>query len=72
MESSVLEIRNDGTEVRLADGSKWSVTPGDSTKTGLWYATQRIKIEKSAHNLYPYVLINLDTAPPDKVGANPL
>jgi len=69
METSVLEVNKDGLEVSLMDGSNWSINPGDSTKTICWYATQRIKIEKSGGATY---LVNLDTAAPDKAKASRL
>lgn len=70
MQTSVLEVKKDGLEVILMDGSSWSINTGDSTKTSLWYPTQRIEIEKSDSELYPYILINLDTYGPDKAKAS--
>ena len=70
METSVLEVKNDGLEVILVDGSRWSIDPGDSTKTILWYATQRIVVNQSSDDIYPYVLTNVDTVAPDKAKAS--
>jgi len=68
METSILEIKEDGFEVSLMDGSNWSVNPGDSTKTICWYPTQRIKIKENSDGTF--TLTNLDTAAPDKVRAS--
>ena len=64
METSVLEVKNNGLTVHLMDGSRWSVNSGDSTKTALWYPSQRISIEETNEG---FILTNLDTAIPDKV-----
>jgi len=65
METSILEVNNDGLELTLMDGSHWSVDPSDMSKTSCWYPGQRIRIER-------HVLINLDTSEPDKVRATRL
>jgi hypothetical protein len=65
METTILEVSNDGLELTLMDGSHWSIDPGDVSKTSCWYPTQRIMIERHS-------LINLDTAGPDKVRAKRL
>ena len=69
LENTVVEVRKNGLEVKLFDGSHWSINPDDSTKTAEWYPSQRIIIEKSANERYPFVIINLDTFPQDQVGA---
>jgi hypothetical protein len=67
METSVLEIKNNGLEVHLMNGSRWSVNVGDISKSITWYPTQRILIEESEDDIYPYILTNLDTFAPDKI-----
>jgi hypothetical protein len=69
-ENTVVEVRDNGRKIVLFDGSKWSVSEGDSVKTALWYPTQRIIIEESDNDTYPFTLINLDTFPVDQVGAS--
>ena len=69
METSVLEVKNDGLKVHLMAGSKWSISPGDISKTIIWYPTQRIVVEESHDDIYTHFLTNLDTAAPDKVKA---
>ena len=68
LENTVVEIRKNGLEVKLFDGSNWSINPDDSAKTAEWYPSQRIIIEKSDNERYPFVIINLDTFPQDQVG----
>lgn len=70
METSILEVNEDGLEVSLIDGSNWQINPGDISKTICWYATQRIKIEENVNEAYSHTLINLDTAAPDKAKAS--
>lgn len=66
MDTTILEISEDGLEISLMDGSVWQPTnAGDVTKTLIWYPTQRIKIEKN--NKEEYTMTNLDTATPDKI-----
>ena len=65
MESTIKEIGEDGLEISLMNGSLWLANIGDSTKSALWYSTQRIKIEENSKG--EYTLINLDTAEPDKI-----
>jgi len=69
LENTVVEVRKNGLEVKLFDGSNWSINPDDSAKTAEWYPSQRIIIEKSDNERYPFVIINLDTFPQDQVGA---
>jgi len=69
LENTVVEVRKDGLEIKLFDGSNWSINPDDSAKTAEWYPSQRIIIEKSDNERYPFVIINLDTFPQDQVGA---
>lgn len=68
MEANILEVNNNGLEISLMDGSRWQIDAGDISKTVCWYPTQRIKIEKKHDG--NYVLVNLDTATPDKVRAS--
>jgi hypothetical protein len=65
METTILEVSDDGLEISLTDGSKWRVNPGDVSITSCWYPTQRIRIER-------HILINLNTSGPDKVRATRL
>ncbi len=61
METSILEVRVSGFKISLRDGTEWVICDiEDITKTLLWQPRQRIKIEDD-------ILINLDTAGPDKV-----
>ena len=69
LENTVVEVRKNGLEVELFDGSDWSINPDDSAKTAEWYPSQRIIVQKSDNEKYPYVLINLDTFPQDQVAA---
>jgi hypothetical protein len=69
MDSHILvqEITELGEEVILMDGSEWSINPGDSSKTCCWYSTQRVVVEKVDNGrFFNHVLINLDTATPDR------
>jgi len=68
MESTILEVNEDGLEVSLMDGSTWSINPGDSTKSSCWYSTQRIEIKEDDDGFC--TLTNLDTAAPDRVKAS--
>ena len=70
METSVLEVKDDGLKVHFMDGSSWSINLGDITKTILWYSTQRIVVEHSEDDVYSYTLTNIDTVDPDKVKAS--
>jgi hypothetical protein len=71
METTIIEVNEDGLEIALMDGSEWQLANiGDITKACLWYPTQRIKIEKN--NKGEYTLTNLDTSTPDKIKALPL
>ena len=70
MAATILEITEYGEEVTLMDGSKWTINPGDTSKTSIWYPTQRIKIEENKNDIYSHTLINLDTAAPDKAKAS--
>ena len=69
MENTVVDVRRNGLEVELFDGSDWSINPDDSAKTVEWYPSQRIIVQKSDNENYPYILINLDTFPQDQVAA---
>ncbi len=69
MENTVVDVRKNGLEVELFDRSTWSINPDDSAKTAEWYPSQRIIVEKSDNERYPFVIINLDTFPQDRVGA---
>ena len=68
-ENTVVEVQDNGLKIVLFDGSKWSINADDSTKTAQWYPTQRIIIEESDNDKYPFTLMNLDTFPVDQVGA---
>jgi len=66
MNTSVMEINEDGLEISLMDGSVWQPTNlGDITIICLWYPTQRINIEKNDKE--EYSMTNLDTSTPDKI-----
>ena len=69
LENTVVDVRRNGLEVELFDGSDWSINPDDSAKTVEWYPSQRIIVQKSDNENYPYILINLDTFPQDQVAA---
>ena len=69
LENTVVDVRRNGLEVELFDGSDWSINPDDAAKTAEWYPSQRIIVQKSDNEKYPYVLINLDTFPQDQVAA---
>ena len=69
LENTVAEVRRNGLEVELFDGSDWSINPDDSAKTVEWYPSQRILVQRTDNEKYPYILINLDTFPQDQVAA---
>lgn len=69
-EHCILSIKNDGLVVSLDDGSVWNISPGDSTKSICWYSTMRVKVEESDSEIYPFILINMNTAGPDRVYAS--
>jgi hypothetical protein len=69
-EHHIANVRKYGMVVRLDDGSEWDVPPGDSTIAACWYETQRVVVEESEHDLYPYKLTNLNTSTPDVIKAN--
>ena len=69
LENTVVDVRKNGLEVKLFDGSTLSINPDDSAKTAEWYPSQRIIIQKADNEKYPFVLINLDTFPQDQVAA---
>jgi hypothetical protein len=60
--SLIINVEDDGQTVELMDGSTWSVSIGEHTRSICWYPTQRIVVEKSGDPSYPYRLRNLDTA----------
>ncbi|MFH1994291.1 MAG: hypothetical protein ABIJ24_01140 [Nitrospinota bacterium] len=64
-EYSILKVSKYGDKVTLNDNSKWSISPGDSTKCACWYPTQRIIIKETTDHVYEYQLVNLDTSNPD-------
>lgn len=71
METTIMEVSEDGLEIALMDCSAWQPENiGDITITCLWYPTMRIKIEKN--NKGEYTLTNLDTSTPDKIKVLPL
>ena len=70
METSILEVREDGTEVELMDGTVWTIHAGDVPKTVLWRPIQRIIVETGDDDLYPFTLTNRDTPSPEKVKAS--
>jgi hypothetical protein len=70
VEHHIVNVRKYGMVVQLDDGSQWDIPPGDSTLAACWYATQRVVVEESENNPYPYKLTNLDTSTPDVVKAN--
>ncbi len=64
METNVMKIHKNGMEISLMDCSKWRITHiGDTTKTILWYPTQRIKVNEDNDGIF--TLFNLDTSTPD-------
>ncbi len=72
MESAVLKVREDGRQIKLMDGSTWTINVEDISKTIAWYPTQRIVVEENNDAIYPYTLTNLDTSTLDKVKASSL
>jgi hypothetical protein len=65
METSLIEINTDDSEISLMDGSVWTpVDIGDITKISIWYPPQRIKIEESNDK---YTMINLDAYEDNKI-----
>ena len=64
-EHTISKVSKSGDKVTLNDGSKWSISPGDSTKCIYWYPTQRIQIQTINGLVYKYQLTNLDTSVPD-------
>ena len=71
MATTILSIDDDGLVINLSNGTNWQPRNiGDTTKTILWYPTQRIKINKNKNG--ETILINLDTASPDEITVSPL
>ena len=69
-ELSLISVDEDELTVTLSDGSEWRVKPGDASKIGIWYDTQRIVVSENDSDIYPYLLTNRDTAGPDVVEAS--
>lgn len=63
----VRKVGEMGLRVTLDDGSVWEVRHGDSSKTALWYPTQRIIVKAADDESYPYRLKNLDTYQEEEV-----
>ena len=70
-EPRIIETLEDGLLIRLSDGSRWAINPGDLSKTALWYETQRVVVKEIDGPVYRYVLVNLDTSAPDEAKAAP-
>lgn len=70
METTVLEVRDEGMEVELMDGSVWIIHAGDVPKTVLWRPIQRIIVATGDDDMYPFTLTNCDTPSPEKVKAS--
>jgi len=70
IEYSIMKVGKYGDKVTLNDGSKFSISPGDSTKCSIWYPTQRIIIRRTNNPVYEFTLTNLDTAGPDVAEAD--
>ena len=66
---SIMKVSKYGETVTLDDLSQWTIRIGDSTKTSLWYPTQRISVIESENDVYPYKLKNLDTFEQQEVEA---
>jgi hypothetical protein len=56
--------------ITLMDGSKWVINPGDISKVVCWTPTSRVVVKENESPIYPYKLVNLDTAAPDEVSAS--
>jgi hypothetical protein len=52
---------DNGSTLELSDGSKWTISPDDTSVTSLWLIPMEIQIEPSNDKTYPYILINLQT-----------
>ena len=60
MEKTFLEVDYDNCEIKLLDGSKWSVNPGDLSIVSCWTPTAKVKIEPANNNrIYSYKITNL-------------
>jgi len=71
MLTTIVEVRTDGLQLSLADGSVWSiVNTADAALTKLWVPKQRIQVKEN--RVGDQVLTNLDTVGPDKVVAKPI
>src|SRR5437870_4089315 len=60
--SAIVSIEDDGQTIELEDGSTWRVAFGDNTRSLCWNETQRVAIDRSEDESFPYELRNLDTA----------
>jgi len=56
--------------ITLGDGSKWNISPGDLSKVICWSPTSRVVVKKNESAIYPYKIINLDTADSDEILAS--
>jgi len=70
VEHHIVRVRKYGTVLQLDDGSQWDIPPGDSTIAVCWYESQRVVVEESDNDLYPYKVTNLDTSTPDVIKGN--
>lgn len=69
-ELSFRNYNENNLTVTLMDGSKWTINPGDLSKVICWSPTSRVIVKSNESPIYPYKLINLDTAGPDEVLAS--
>ncbi len=55
-ELSIVHVGKYGRRLTLNDGSKWDISPGDTSKTGLWYPTQRVIVKDSKSPVDSHIL----------------
>ena len=58
----VVGVEDGGQTIKLEDGSIWHIAFGDDTRSLLWCEAQRVVIEKSDDENYPYRLRSVDTS----------
>lgn len=57
METTLMEVKNDGEILSMMDGSEWMVEAGDTPTVCTWIPTASIKIEETPSG---YTITNLE------------
>lgn len=58
-----VDVEKDNYQLKLEDGSKWYVNPGDLPTIATWIPTANIEVENlDDDSMFSYVLTNLNIA----------